>query len=141
MMPHLGVLSSIQPAAAQEVFEKDCLVPLGTCLAITNTGRWGEKCLEIKLNYTDGRKTEDSIPFGELRLYPLGPKEEAELEAHPARSFDLGKGKGHALKSRVTGGVVGLVVDTRGRPLNIPKNNRIELLKKWANALGAYPNS
>ncbi|HHT9155801.1 MAG TPA: glutamate mutase L [Candidatus Tripitaka sp. YC43] len=138
MMPHLGVLSSIQPAAAQEVFVKDCLVPLGTCLAITNTGRWGEKCLEIKLNYTDGRKTEDSIPFGELRLYPLGPKEEAELEAHPARAFDLGKGKGHALKSRVTGGVVGLVVDTRGRPLNIPKNNRIELLKRWANALGAY---
>lgn len=138
MMPHLGVLSSIQPAAAQEVFEKDCLVPLGTCLAITNTGRWGEKCLEIKLNYTDGRKTEDSIPFGELRLYPLGPKEEAELEAHPARAFDLGKGKGHALKSRVTGGVVGLVVDTRGRPLNIPKNNRIEFLKKWAKALGAY---
>lgn len=138
MMPHLGVLSSIQPAAAQEVFEKDCLVPLGTCLAITNTGRWGEKCLEIKLNYTDGRKTEDSIPFGELRLYPLGPKEEAELEAHPARAFDLGKGKGHALKSRVTGGVVGLVVDTRGRPLNIPKNNRIELLKRWAKALGAY---
>ena len=141
MMPHLGVLSSIQPAAAQEVFVKDCLVPLGTCLAITNTGRWGEKCLEIKLNYTDGRKTEDSIPFGELRLYPLGPKEEAELEAHPARAFDLGKGKGHALKSRVTGGVVGLVVDTRGRPLNIPKNNRIELLKRWAKALGAYPNS
>ena len=33
MMPHLGVLSTIHPAAATEVFEKDCLVRLGTCVA------------------------------------------------------------------------------------------------------------
>ncbi len=140
MMPHLGVLSSIHPEAAQEVFEKDCLIPLGACLAVINIGRLGEKCLDIKIHYQDGRKIEESIPFGELKLYPLGPKEEAELEAHPTRQFDLGKGKGHALKTRVRGGVVGLVVDTRGRPLNIPKDKakRIELLKRWASALGAF---
>ncbi|HHT9152844.1 MAG TPA: glutamate mutase L [Candidatus Hypogeohydataceae bacterium YC40] len=140
MMPHLGVLSSIHPEAAQEVFEKDCLIPLGACLAVINIGRLGEKCLDIKIHYQDGRKIEESIPFGELKLYPLGPKEEAELEAHPTRQFDLGKGKGHALKTRVSGGVVGLVVDTRGRPLNIPKDKakRIELLKRWASALGAF---
>ncbi|MCX7933735.1 MAG: glutamate mutase L, partial [Planctomycetota bacterium] len=33
MMPHLGVLSTVHPAAAAEVFEKDCLIPLGTALA------------------------------------------------------------------------------------------------------------
>jgi hypothetical protein len=33
MMPHLGVLSTIHPDAATEVFEKDCLVRLGTCVA------------------------------------------------------------------------------------------------------------
>lgn len=142
MMPHLGVLSSIHPAAAQEVFEKDCLVPLGTCLAIINTGKMGEKCLDIKLNYSDGRKVEETIPFGELKLYPLGPDEDAELEAYPTRLFDLGQGKGHAVKSKVTGGVVGLVIDTRGRPLNLPKDkaNRIALLKRWAKALEAYPH-
>ena len=30
MMPQLGVLSSIHPNAALEVFERDCLVRLGT---------------------------------------------------------------------------------------------------------------
>src|SRR5688572_18138355 len=33
MMPHLGVLSTVHPDAATEVFEKDCLVRLGTCIA------------------------------------------------------------------------------------------------------------
>ena len=33
MMPQLGVLSSIHPEAAVEVFNKDCLIRLGTCIA------------------------------------------------------------------------------------------------------------
>ena len=32
MMPQLGVLSSIHPEAALEVFERDCLVRLGTSI-------------------------------------------------------------------------------------------------------------
>ena len=33
MMPQLGVLTEVQPKAATEVFEKDCLIHLGTCVA------------------------------------------------------------------------------------------------------------
>ncbi len=33
MMPQLGVLTEVQPKAATEVFEKDCLIHLGTCIA------------------------------------------------------------------------------------------------------------
>src|SRR4030065_1519685 len=32
MMPRLGVFSQVQPKAATEVFEKDCLIHLGTCI-------------------------------------------------------------------------------------------------------------
>ncbi|MCJ7634570.1 glutamate mutase L, partial [Candidatus Bathyarchaeota archaeon] len=34
MMPHLGVLSTVNRKAAVQIFEKDCLVKLGTCIAL-----------------------------------------------------------------------------------------------------------
>ncbi|MDH7568456.1 MAG: glycosyltransferase, partial [Armatimonadota bacterium] len=33
MMPQLGVLSQVHPQAAEQVFFRDCLIPLGTCIA------------------------------------------------------------------------------------------------------------
>ena len=38
MMPHLGALSDIHPRGATQVFEKDCLIPLGTVLAPRGRG-------------------------------------------------------------------------------------------------------
>ena len=39
------------------------------------------------------------------------------------------------------GGVVGLVVDTRGRPFEVPTDaqQRVAQLTKWQAALDAYP--
>src|SRR5215831_4317647 len=39
MMPHLGVLAQVHPQAALEVFEKDCLIYLGTCIAAKGAGK------------------------------------------------------------------------------------------------------
>ena len=38
MMPHLGVLSTVDERAATEVFERDCLIYLGTCVAPERRG-------------------------------------------------------------------------------------------------------
>jgi hypothetical protein len=39
------------------------------------------------------------------------------------------------------GGVVGLLLDGRGRPLQLPKDDtaRVAALTKWFNAVGLYP--
>ena len=42
MMPHLGVLSSVYPDIAEEVFYKDCLVKLGTVIAPVGPFKPGE---------------------------------------------------------------------------------------------------
>ncbi|MFQ5862316.1 MAG: glutamate mutase L [Candidatus Brocadiales bacterium] len=141
MMPHLGVLSTVHPEAAQEVFEKDCLVHLGTCVSVINTGRVGEKCLKIKITMLDGKVIEDALTFGEIKLYPLSADEEVDIEVNPTRHFNLGRGMGSAVKEKVRGGVVGLVIDARGRPLSIPaaKDKRMRQLIGWAEALDAYP--
>ena len=43
MMPHLGVLAQVHPQAALEVFERDCLIYLGTCVAAKGTGKPGNR--------------------------------------------------------------------------------------------------
>ena len=41
------------------------------------------------------------------------------------------------------GGVVGVIIDCRGRPLVLPEDReeRVRKLTEWNDALGVYPNS
>ena len=66
MMPHLGVLSTVNEQAATEVFEKDCLIHLGTCVSLVkgNTGKLQEKCISYKIAMPDGKRIEESLPYG-----------------------------------------------------------------------------
>ncbi len=142
MMPHLGVLSTVNQKAATEVFEKDCLINLGECVSLTNTGKLGDKCINYKITMPDGKVIEDALPYGELKLYPLADGQEAEIEVTPAKQFDLGEGKGKTIKQKVWGGVVGLVIDTRGRPITFAeqRDSVITQILKWAKAMDAYPD-
>ena len=143
MMPHLGVLSTVNEQAATEVFVKDCLIYLGTCVSLTknNTGKLQEKCISYKLTMPDGKKIEESLPFGELRVLPLGADQSAEIEVSPAKNFNVGAGKGKPLAKKVFGGVVGVVIDTRGKPIAIAKDkaSRVAQLRQWTKAINAYP--
>ena len=142
MMPHLGVLSTINEQAATEVFEKDCLINLGTCVSLANTGKPGSKCLDYKITLPDGQEKSDSLLYGELKLIDLKEGETAEIEITPTRGFDVGRGKGQKMEEKVSGGVVGLVIDVRGRPLSLHKDKvrRIEQITKWNKAFRAYPD-
>jgi uncharacterized protein (TIGR01319 family) len=144
MMPHLGVLSTINEKAATEVFEKDCLIYLGPCISLTNSGKHGSHCLDCSITYSDGKKLEDSLLFGEIKVFELKEGEKAEVEVTPARQFNLGEGKGQKITKEITGGVVGIVIDARGRPLDLDsskgKEPLPERLLKWIKAFDAYPD-
>ncbi len=143
MMPHLGVLSTVNEQAATEAFERDCLIHLGTSVSLVknNTGKQGEKCISCKIIMPDGGKIEESLPFGELRVFPLGIDQTAEMEVLPAKGFDVGAGKGKPVIRKVSGGVVGIVIDTRGKPIAFAKDkaSRVEQLRRWTKAMDAYP--
>jgi len=143
MMPHLGVLSTVNEQAATEVFEKDCLIHLGTCVSLVkgNTGKLQEKCISYKIAMPDGNKIEESLLYGELRVRPLGIDQTAEIEVLPAKNFDVGAGKGKPIIKKIFGGVVGIVIDTRGKPITLAKDkaSRVKQLQQWAKAIDAYP--
>ena len=141
MMPHLGVLAQVHPKAATEVFEKDCLVYLGTCVAPSGTGKPGKPCMSYQITMPDGKTESGELAFGQMKLIPLAAGEVAKCRVQPAKGFDMGAGKGKAAEQEVFGGEVGIVLDTRGRPLSIPEDEaeRVRALKDWMTALDAYP--
>jgi uncharacterized protein (TIGR01319 family) len=140
MMPHLGVLSTVNEQAATEVFVHDCMIYLGTCIAPIGRGKQGERCLHYTVALPGG-PVQGTLKFGELRLLPLGRNEEAMVQLTPARHVDLGAGPGQAVARRARGGIVGLMLDGRGRPLELPRRleDRVQLLQQWHQALSLYP--
>ncbi|HEX9284979.1 MAG TPA: glutamate mutase L [Nitrospirales bacterium] len=144
MMPHLGVLSTVNEKAATDVFIHDCLIYLGTCVAPIGQGAWGEHCADYAITFQGGRgSVKGTLNYGDMRLFPLAAGEEATVSMTPARSVDLGAGKGVPMERRARGGVVGLVLDARGRPLRLPRKaeERVRALKQWHGVLNLYPAS
>ena len=141
MMPQLGVLAQVNPEAATQVFERDCLIHLGTAVVPIGVANDGDECLTVQISGGGMSPVDENIPFGELRRYLLPSGEKATLKLQPSRRFDLGAGNGNAVEAEVTGGIVGLVIDTRGRPLEIPTDTaqRVAQLTKWQTALDTYP--
>jgi uncharacterized protein (TIGR01319 family) len=141
MMPHLGVLAEVHPQAATEVFTKDCLIYLGTCVAAAGQGKEGKECFTYRVELPGGKVEEGALAFGQVKFIPLGDGEEALFKAKPARGFDLGRGSGAAIETTVWGGTVGLLLDARGRPLAIPENldQRLRALKSWMREWKIYP--
>ncbi len=140
MMPHLGVLAQVHPKAAMEVFERDCLIYLGTCVAARGLGRPDKPCFEYTIQ---GETLNESgeMAFGDLKLFGLGLDETAVISADPARGFDLGAGPGRRIEKKVRGGTVGLVLDARGRPLELPEDRPTcqRTIDRWVSALDLYP--
>jgi hypothetical protein len=65
----------------------------------------------------------------------------AKATLNPARGFDIGKGKGAAITTDLEGGVVGIILDGRGRPFDLPTEaqTRVAKLKEWMIELDIYP--
>ncbi|HEY3316258.1 MAG TPA: glutamate mutase L [Bacillota bacterium] len=141
MMPHLGVLASTHPEVAAEVFDKDCLVRLGTCVAPVGKARDGQVIGTIKVAMPDGCCVEEKMVFGEMKRIPLPVGAKAKAEIQPQGGFDLGEGKGKRIEATLDGGLVGVVIDGRGRPLELPQNDRerVAKLTRWIEALNVYP--
>ena len=136
MMPHLGVLAQVHPQAALEVFEKDCLIYLGTCVAPKGQGKVGKRCFSYDLQGSNINE-HGEISYGDIRLFPLPPGETASIRIQPARGFDVGAGPGKEYQADVRGGEVGLILDARGRPLALPDQPR-ETVTKWIEAMKLY---
>ena len=146
MMPQLGVLTEVQAQAATEVFEKDCLIHLGTCVAPAGTSRKPGPVMKYSLELPGGRVS-GTLNSLEMKRFDLGVEENglpqtAKAVFEPERGFDCGAGKGNRVEKEVHGGVVGVILDGRGRPFDLStliEKERVSYLKQWMGELNIYP--
>jgi len=117
------------------VLESGGFASLGTFVSPVGHGRRGRPVLRLRLDREGkGDSLEGEVRYGQLVSVPLAQGEYARLTLRPERGFDLGfGGPGRAGVLRVAGGALGLVVDARGRPLQVPSDpgKRRELNQKW----------
>jgi len=150
MMPQLGVMANIENSdigesarnAAVEVFENDCLIRLGTCLAPIGRTKPGQTLLTAEFDLPDTGKKVVELKYGEIIVIPA-PYTGIKAKLTPGKNLDIGKGKGEVLDTEVFGGTVGLILDGRGRPFELSheKSQRIENLRKWSDSTNEYPNT
>lgn len=146
MMPQLGVLTEVQPKAATEVFEKDCLIHLGTCVAPVGVVKKGGPLMKYSIELPTGTVSGE-LKHLEMKKFDLGIQEnglphKVMATFEPERNFDLGAGKGAKVTKELHGGVVGIVLDGRGRPFDLStlsEDDRVKYLKEWMKELDIYP--
>jgi uncharacterized protein (TIGR01319 family) len=141
MMPHLGVVSTVHRDAAWQIFDLDCLVRLGTIVAPNGEPNPSEVALDITLEMPNGDTLRESLKGGEVKKIAIPERQAVQATIQPGRTLDIGAGPGHKLVTSIEGGVVGVVLDTRGRPLVLPEDSetRKAALMKWISALDMYP--
>ena len=119
MMPHLGVLASVHPEAAREIFLHDCLVNVAHAAVpvFRRQPAAGSVVAEVAV---DGRPA-GTVKAGRVGRIELEPGAAARVAVKPmAGSIDVGAGAGATLERDFTAGLCGLILDGRGRPLQAP---------------------
>jgi len=148
IMGHLGALAAAFPADAETVLAGEWLTALGTCVAPVKRGVWdwvrpGSRLASVILRRgPGGGEARTSLVAGSLKRLALAPGEVGQLEISPARDQDFGAGPGQRVRAEVAGGVLGVILDGRGRPLVLGAGeHRAERIREWCLAMEAYPES
>ena len=138
LLPLLGVAASRSHYLPVQVIESGAFIGLGTVVSVMASASYGDQVLRARLSYADGTEARAEVKFGGLEILPLPNGQTARLSLQPFHRADAGLGPGKSGTVTVTGGALGVVIDARGRPLQLPSDpvRRRELMKRWSYAVG-----
>ncbi len=142
LISQLGAVATVAPITAVQVNENDAVTHrLGTCVVPFGNLQQGQVALSVGIEYTNGRQHKVDVMAGTIEVIPLGINEQALLTLFPSPGVDVGLGPGERARAaeEIDGGLVGLIIDARGRPLVIPTEEaeRQARIMQWMQAIGA----
>ncbi len=142
LIPQLGAVAMVAPIAAVQVNENDAVTHrLGTCVIPFGAVRLGALAVRVEVEYSNGRQQSIDVMGGTIEVVPLQMNEQALLSLFPAPGVDVGLGPGERARAaeEIDGGLIGLIIDARGRPLVLPENDteRQARLLQWLQVLHA----
>jgi hypothetical protein len=135
LIAELGALCQVNPTLVVQVLESFAFKHLGTVITPVGKAREGTPVLRVKMFDENGHEAVVEVLQGSICVLPLPAGQSAHLHLQPYHKFDIGMGgPGLGGTLKVVGGLMGVVIDGRGRPLSLPDDpyQRYELHKKWA---------
>jgi hypothetical protein len=138
LLPLLGAAAEFNQLMPVQVLESGAFMSLGTVVSVISPASHGLPVLRARLTYEDGSEANAEVKLGGLEMLPLALGQTARLSLQPLQRSDIGNGPGRNATVEVAGGVMGVVIDARGRPLVLPEDpvRRRELIKKWLWSVG-----
>lgn len=139
MAPALGAAAAVNPILTSQVLDSSTFLNLGTVVSPVGEARPGTPVLRVKVKYEGGNETSLDVKAGTIELLHLPVGQPAQLHLQPLHRFDIGMGgAGRGGSLRVVGGVLGVVIDARGRPVLLPADpaKRRDTLNKWRWSIG-----
>ncbi len=141
LIPAVGAAAGLLPMITVQVLESGSFVSLGTAVSPVGHARQGRPVMRVRVEPEGGGEmSEGVVRFGQVVLLPLRAGEHARLTLRPESGFDVGfGGQGKAGALRVAGGALGVIIDARGRPLELSNDpaERQALNLKWLKDVGA----
>ena len=120
MMPHLGVFASVHPQGAQEIFENDCLIHLGTSVVPVYPPKRPRPGTLARV-YLNDVLVGDVIAEAVSRIVTPASGL-AVVRVEPAhQSIDVGGGPGKHVERSIICGECGILCDGRNRPMVLPE--------------------
>lgn len=139
VLPALGSIAEFEPMIAVQVLDAGVLQNLGTVVSVQSTAREGALAVKVEVAQDEGGRELVDLRQGELKRFelPLGSK--VRLYLSPEYHADVGMGKpGLGGWVSLVSGELGVVVDLRGRPVQLPaKSDKCSsVIKSWLWELG-----
>lgn len=139
LLASLGAAAEANPLLVVQILESHAFLNLGTVIAPVGVARARIPVLRLRATFEDGTESKHEIKFGSIEVIPLPQGKEAQLHLQPLHRFDVGMGgPGRGGRVKVVGGALGIVIDARGRPIQIPSDpeRRREAMQRWHWTLG-----
>ena len=138
VLPGLGAAAAQNPLLPVQALDSGILMHLGHVIAPMGSAALGRKIMNIVVESEQVRRLENEVAFGTLDVISLEPGQMVKVTVEPRRGFDVGFGPGKGTTMTFPVGRVGLMIDARGRPLRLPKDDvaRRTLIRQWLWDLG-----
>src|SRR5205823_12010002 len=118
LISQLGAVATVAPIAAVQVNENDAVMHrLGTCVVPFGDLPSGQAAIRVGVEYSNGRQVTAEVMTGSIEIIPLRLNEQALLTLYPAPTAEVALGPGERARAaeEIDGGLIGLIIDARGR--------------------------
>jgi hypothetical protein len=132
----LGAIAQFNSLLPVQVIESSAYYNLATVISPVSGEKFGTPILNVRLELGDGNESSFTVKQGNLVMLPLQPGQKAKVYFEPLKRLTLDP-RNWKKGFDIYGGICGAVIDARGRPLQLPKDDahRRELHSRWAEAL------